>query len=80
MATVIFSTGMRALTGGDLSVEIEATRVVDLVAALYVRYPDLAGKLDQASVAIDGTLYNDARYQKLRPSSEVHFLAPLAGG
>ncbi len=80
MATVIFSSGMRALTGGDESVEIEAARVVDLVAALYARYPALAGKLEQASVAIDGTLYNDARYQKLRPSSEVHFLGPIAGG
>lgn len=79
MATVIFSGGLRALTGMD-SIELEAGRVVDLVAALYERFPALAGKLDQVSVAIDGTLYNDARYQKLRPSSEVHFLAPLAGG
>jgi molybdopterin converting factor small subunit len=79
MAKVIFSGGLRALTGEE-SVELEAARVVDLVAALYARFPALAGKLDQVSVAIDGTLYNDARYQKLRPSSEVHFLAPLAGG
>ncbi len=80
MATVIFSSGMRALTGGDASVEIEAARVVDLVAALYARYPALAGKLEHATVAIDGTLFNDARYQKLRPASEVHFLGPVAGG
>ena len=80
MATVIFASGMRALTGGVESVEIEAARVADLVSALYARFPALAGKLEQVSVAIDGTLYNDARYQKLRPSSEVHFLAPLAGG
>ena len=80
MAIVIFSGGMRALTGGEESVEIEAARVLDLVAALYARYPALAGKLEQASVAIDGTLYNDARYQKLRPASEVHFLRPVAGG
>lgn len=80
MATVIFSSGMRGLTGGDESVEIDAARVVDLVAALYARYPALAGRLEQASVAIDGTLYHDARFQKLRPASEVHFLGPLAGG
>jgi molybdopterin converting factor small subunit len=79
MAKVIFSGGLRALTGAE-SVELEAARVIDLVAALYARYPVLEGKLEQASVAIDGTLYNDARYQKLRPASEVHFLAPLAGG
>lgn len=79
MATVIFSGGLRALTGVD-SVELDAARVVDLVEALYARFPALAGRLEQVSVAIDGTLYNDARYQKLRPASEVHFLAPLAGG
>ena len=79
MAKVIFSGGLRALTG-DESVELEATRVVDLVAALYARYPALEGKLESATVAIDGTLYNDARYQRLRPTSEVHFLGPLAGG
>jgi molybdopterin converting factor small subunit len=80
MATVIFASGMRGLTNGDESVVIAAPRVAELIDALYARYPALAGRLDQASVAIDGTLYNDARYQRLRPDSEVHFLAPLAGG
>ncbi len=79
MAKVIFTGGLRALTGEE-SVELEAARVVDLVAALYARYPALAGKLENATVAIDGTLHHDARFQALRPGSEVHFLAPLAGG
>lgn len=79
MAKVIFTGGLRALTG-DESVELEAARVVDLVAALYARYPALAGKLEGATVAIDGTLHHDARFQTLQPASEVHFLAPLAGG
>ena len=79
MAKVIFTGGLRALTGEE-SIELEAARVVDLVTALCARYPALEGKLDGATVAIDGTLYNDARYQRLRPSSEVHFLAPVAGG
>lgn len=79
MAKVVFSGGLRALTGED-SVELEAARVVDLVEALYVRYPVLQGRLENVTVAIDGTLYSDARFQRLRPMSEVHFLAPLAGG
>jgi molybdopterin converting factor small subunit len=79
MAKVVFSGGLRAMTGED-SVELAAARVVDLVEALYARYPALAGRLENATVAIDGTLYNDARFQRLRPDSEVHFLAPLAGG
>jgi len=80
MAKVVFSSGMQALTGGEASVEIDAARVVDLVEALYARYPALAGRLENATVAIDGTLHGDARFQRLRPASEVHFLAPLAGG
>ncbi|MEZ4331347.1 MAG: MoaD/ThiS family protein [Myxococcota bacterium] len=79
MAKVVFSGGLRAMTGED-AVELEAARVVDLVEALYARYPVLQGRLENATVAIDGTLYNDARFQRLRPTSEVHFLAPLAGG
>lgn len=79
MAKVIFSGGLRVLTGED-SVELDAARVVDLVEALYARYPALQGRLDNVTVAIDGTLFNDARFQRLRPASEVHFLAPLAGG
>ena len=79
MAKVVFSGGLRALTGVD-SVELEAARVVDLVAALYARFPALEGKLENATVAIDGTLHGDARYQRLARDSEIHFLAPLAGG
>ncbi|MFO0689096.1 MAG: MoaD/ThiS family protein [Myxococcota bacterium] len=79
MAKVSFTGGLRALTGVD-SIEVEAARVVDLVAALEARFPALVGKLEGATVAIDGTLHHDARYQRLRPTSEVHFLAPLAGG
>lgn len=79
MAKVIFTGGLRTLVGAE-SIELEAARVVDLVAALYARYPALEGKLEGATVAIDGTLHHDARYQRLRPTSEVHFLAPIAGG
>lgn len=80
MAIVIFSGGQRGLVGGDARVEIEAARVVDLITALYARYPDLVGKLEGAAIAIDGTLHHEARYQRLGPSSEVHFLGPVAGG
>jgi len=79
MAKVVFTGALRALTG-ETSVEVEAARVVDLVEALYARYPALAGRLEGATVAIDGTLHHDARYQRLRPASEVHFLGPVAGG
>jgi len=80
MAIVVFSTAQRAAVGGDERVEIEAARVVDLIEALYARYPDLAGQLEGAAVAIDGDIHHDAHYLPLRPESEVHFMGAVAGG
>jgi hypothetical protein len=80
LATVVFSSGQRRLVGGDERVDIEASRVVELIEALYLRYPELEGKLDGAAVAIDGVIHNDARYLPLRPESEVHFMGAIAGG
>ena len=80
MAIVVFSSAQRQFVGGDARVEIEASRVVDLVEALYARYPDLAGKLEGAAVAIDGDIHNDARYLPLESGSEVHFMGAVAGG
>ena len=80
MAIVVFSSAQRAHVGGDARVEIEAERVVDLIEALHTRYPELEGKLDGAAVAIDGDIHQDARYLRLRPDSEVHFMGAVAGG
>ena len=80
MAVVVFSSAQRRLVGGDERVEIEASRVVELIEALYGRYPELEGKLEGAAVAIDGVIHNDARYQPLQPRSEVHFMGAIAGG
>ena len=64
----------------EVALEIEAGRVIDLLNALYERYPALAGRLDHAAVAIDGDIYNDARFQPLAPDSEVHFMGQISGG
>ena len=80
MAIVVFSSAQRRFVGGDPQVEIEASRVVDLIGVLYARYPALEGKLEGAAVAIDGVIHNDARYLPLRPESEVHFMGAIAGG
>ena len=80
MARVVFSSAQRKLVDGDESVELEARRVVDLLRALYARYPKLDGQLDNAAVAIDGDVYNDALFQALEPDSEVHFVGQVSGG
>jgi hypothetical protein len=80
LATVVFSNAQLALVDGEASVEIEAARVVDLIAALYARYPKLAGALDDAAVAIDGDIHNNGKFLRLESDSEVHFVASIAGG
>jgi molybdopterin converting factor small subunit len=59
---------------------IDASRVDDLLKTLVERFPGLAGELEQVAVAIDGQIFHHARYQSLRPDSDVHLLPPVAGG
>ena len=80
MATVVFSSAQRALTGGAERVEVEARRVQELIQQLVERYPNLRAELDGAAVAIDGEIHNDARYLSLSPTAEVHFVGRVAGG
>jgi len=80
MAIVVFASAQRSLVGGDERVEIEAARVVDLIQALYARYPALEGKLEGTAVAIDGVIHHHAKYLPLQPRSEVHFMGAIAGG
>ena len=59
---------------------IDASRVDDLLQTLVDRFPALASQLEQVAVAIDGQIFHHARYESLRPDSDVHLLPPVAGG
>ena len=80
MATVHLPSGLTQFTGGESTVRIEASRAVDLLARLVERFPGLAGQLDDIAVAIDGEIYQDAGYQAVRATSEVHLVPRIAGG
>lgn len=80
MAKVIFSSAQRRFTNDEHEVEIDASRVDELISALYVRYPGLDGQLEQAAVAVDGVLHNDARYVSIPSGAEIHFVGAVAGG
>jgi molybdopterin converting factor small subunit len=67
-------------TGGESTVTIDASRVVDLLAQLLERFPELGPQLDEIAVAVDGEIYQDPGYQPLTPSSEVHLVPRIAGG
>jgi molybdopterin converting factor small subunit len=81
MAQVHFSAGLRDLTGGLAQVEVEATTVRRLVAALDEMFPGLGDRLSEASsVAINGEIFTDAEFEPVDSDSEVHFLDIFQGG
>jgi molybdopterin converting factor small subunit len=80
VAVVFLPSGLTGFTGGVDRVEIDASRVVELIAALADRYPALGPQLDEMAVAIDGEIYQDPGYQPLSATSEVHLLPRIAGG
>jgi len=80
VARVIFSSAQQRFTDGEASVEIEATRVDELIRALYARYATLDGQLERVAVSIDGVIHNDALYERLAPDVEIHFVGAIGGG
>jgi sulfur carrier protein ThiS len=80
MATIHFPSGWMPHTGGIEQLTIDAPRVEDLIAAIALRFPALRDHLEQSAVAIDGQVYHHARYEVLRPDSEVHLLPAVSGG
>ena len=78
--TVHLPSGFTAFTGGVATVDIDAARVPELMAALRQRFPQLADHLDGMAVAIDGEIYQEPGYQPLRADSDVHLVPRIAGG
>lgn len=81
MAKVFFSSGLRQYTGGVAEIEVSATNVRRLIAALDERFPGIGERLSHGtSVAIDGDIIADAFLEPVGDTSEVHFVQTLAGG
>ena len=80
MAIVHLPSGLTQYTGGIDTVDIDAGRVLELIAALRGRFPHIAEHLGEMAVAIDGEIYSDPGYQAVRADSDVHFVPRVAGG
>jgi molybdopterin converting factor small subunit len=80
MAIVHLPSGWAQHTGGIEQIAIDARRVDELLAVLAARFPGLNTHLEQSAIAIDGQIYHQARYEALRPDSEVHLLPAVSGG
>jgi len=80
VATVHLPSGLTQYTGGVETVDVDAARLPELIAALRDRFPQIAEQLGEMAVAIDGEIYQDPGYQLLRADSDVYLVPRIAGG
>jgi len=87
MVTVFIPPLLRDSAGGIDHVEVSATTVRQVVAALEARFPGIRDRLcagDELrpglAVAVSGTVSSLGLLQKVPDGSEVHFLPAIGGG
>lgn len=80
MATVVFSSGLKAKTNTE-RIEVECRTVRELIAKLDERFPGLGEELRSGmAVAIDGEIYAEPLLERIEPDSEIHFVPSIGGG
>lgn len=81
MATVYLQTDHCRFTGGEKILQVDGNTVGDLIGELEHRFPGLGRLLTEgASVAINGEIVPNGIFEKVDPSTEIYFVAPIAGG
>lgn len=73
--------GLRAHTGGQDIVEVDARNIGEMLAALEVAYPGLAPVIDVGvSVSIDGRIIATGLRETVGPDNEIYLMQRLKGG
>lgn len=81
MAHVVLMGNLRQYTGGVSELDVSARNVRDLFRRLGEKYPELEPHLKEGlAVAIDGQIYQDAFFEEIGETSDVHILPQIAGG
>ncbi len=81
MAHVVIFGSLRALTGGEGELVIEASTTRELLQKLVARYPALAETVEAGvSLAIDGEVFKEAWFTPIRQESEVVVMPLMVGG
>ncbi|MGE3510220.1 MAG: MoaD/ThiS family protein [Vicinamibacterales bacterium] len=80
MATIYFSSGLAAYTGGVDSLTVDAPRVHELIQTVLERFPALQEPLEIMAVAVDGQVHQQPDYIPLTSKSEVYLVPRIAGG
>ena len=81
MVKVSLSSDARGFTGGLAEVEVEASSVRQLIAALDLRFAGLGDYVQRRmAIAIDGEIHQDAFTEPLSDKAEVFLLPKIGGG
>jgi molybdopterin converting factor small subunit len=81
MATFLIWGNLSHFTGGVKEVLLDVANVKLAFDELAEMFPGLAPELDEnISVSVDGELYANALFIKIKPDSEVVLLPRLKGG
>lgn len=81
MVKVILNGTISQMAGGVKEIDVEATSVKQIFRHLRERFPAIKPHMeDDIAVAIDGTVYQDAWFEKVSEDSEVHLLPRIGGG
>ncbi|NQV99464.1 MAG: MoaD/ThiS family protein [Rhodospirillales bacterium] len=81
MVKVILSGTISQMAGGETEMEVEATSVRQIFRHLRERFPNIEAHMENdIAVAIDGTIFHDAWFEKVSEDSEVHLLPRIGGG
>ena len=79
--TVQFYGSLTQHTGGEASVEVEASTIRDVFREVLAKYPALGEDLDsRVSVSVDGRIYTESLFQPVKPENEIILLPRIAGG
>ncbi len=81
MARVVIFGSLRAFTGGEAEMEIEAATTREVLNKLTARHPALAETIEAGvSLAIDGEVFKEAWFTPIGPEAEVVVMPLMAGG
>jgi len=81
MVKVILTGSVSQMAGGLTEMDVEATTVRQLFRHLRERFPNIESHMeDDIAVAINGTVYQDAWFEKISEDSEVHLIPRVGGG
>lgn len=81
MVKVHFFSGLRALAGGEESIEVEAKNVGQVLSGVAKAFPHLEETLEEnVSVSVDGRIIVNSLIEPVGEDSEVWLLQRLRGG